>query len=166
MGRRPAGIGQTYRRLLARVAKVLRGRGQPISAADLIAAETTARGLAAVRGRGVVWRRDLVDGITAALVKDEFSRTSHPLLDAIHEVFRGGERGRLAEGTALPPLVQDLKPARRERWETDSRPREVGLNLDSATDRGRAISSIRSPCWESLVSRAWVGPTSLVATIC
>ena len=132
-----AGIGQTYRRLLARVAKVLRGRGQSISAADLIAAAATAAGLAALRGRALVWRRDLVDGITAALVKDEFSRgQSHPLLDAVHEVFRGGERGRLAEGTVLPPLVRELKRRLAENgWETDSRPREVELNLDSATDR-------------------------------
>ncbi len=46
-------MGQTYRRLLAQVAKVLRERGQPISAADLIAAETTARGLAALRGHAL-----------------------------------------------------------------------------------------------------------------
>ena len=49
-------------------------RNQQISAADLIAAETTARGLAALRGHAEVWRTDLVDGITGALVKEELTR--------------------------------------------------------------------------------------------
>jgi hypothetical protein len=135
-----AGLAQTHRRLLARVAKVLRDRGQPISAADLIAAQATARGLAALRGHAAVWRRDLVDGIAAALVKDEsVEGRTHPLLDAVHEVFRGGERGRLAAGTALPPLVHDLKRRLAENgWELDYRPREFELDLDSADDRPKS----------------------------
>ena len=132
-----AGLAQTHRRLLARVAKVLRDRGQPISAADLIAAQATARGLAALRGHAAVWRRDLVDGVAAALVKDELGRDqSHPLLDAVHEVFRGGARGRLAAGTALPPLVHDLRRRLAEHgWEPDPRPIEFQLDLDSEADR-------------------------------
>ncbi len=135
-----AGLSQTHRRLLARVAKVLRDRGQPISAADLIAAQATARGLAALRGHAAVWRRDLVDGIAAALVKDESIQGEvHPLLDAVHEVFRGGERGRLAEGTALPPLVHDLKGRLAENgWEPDNRPREFELDLDAEADRSKS----------------------------
>ncbi len=135
-----AGLAQTHRRLLARVAKVLRDRGQPISAADLIAAQATARGLAALRGHAAVWRRDLVDGIAAALVKDEsVEGRVHPLLDAVHEVFRGGERGRLAEGTALPPLVHDLKRRLAENgWEPDNRPREFELDLDAESDRSKS----------------------------
>ncbi|MFO0953036.1 MAG: DUF5682 family protein [Isosphaeraceae bacterium] len=132
--------GQTHRRLLSRVARVLRERGQPISSADLIAAETTARGLAALRGHDVVWRRDLVDGIAAALVKDEAAQgQSHPLLDAVHEVFRGGEIGRLAEGTLLPPLVHDLKRRLAENgWEMTLAHRDVELDLDNASDRERS----------------------------
>ena len=100
----------SHRALLAEVAKVLRRRGQPISAADLIAAETTARGLAQLRAHRAVWRRDIIDGIIGALIKEERSYgIGHPLLDAVHEVFRGGERGSLAEGTVLPPLVEDLR---------------------------------------------------------
>src|SRR4029453_13790977 len=100
----------SHRTLLAHVAKVLRKRGQPISAADLIAAETTARGLAQLRAHAVVWRRDLIDGIIGALIKEERSYgIGHPLLDAVHEVFRGGERGMLAEGTILPALVYGLR---------------------------------------------------------
>jgi hypothetical protein len=131
---------QTHRRLLARVAKVLRERGQPISAADLIAAETTARGLAALRGHAVVWRRDLVDGIAAALVKDESGRgQAHPLLEAVHEVFRGGEIGRLAEGSRLPPLVMDLKRRLADQgWEPSPIAREVELDLDTGPDREKS----------------------------
>src|SRR5207244_1183441 len=75
----------------------------------------------------------------AALVKDELGRDqSHPLLDAVHEVFRGGERGRLAEGTALPPLVHDLRRRLAEHgWEPDPRPRDFDLALDSESDRSQ-----------------------------
>jgi hypothetical protein len=134
------GLDQTHRRLLARVSKVLRERGQPISAADLIAVEATARGLAALRGHAAVWRRDLVDGIAAALVKEESVEDgAHPLLDAVHEVFRGGERGRLAEGTALPPLVHDLeRRLAAHGWDPDDLPREFELDLDAEPDRSRS----------------------------
>jgi hypothetical protein len=123
----------THRRLLAKVAKILRDRKQAISAADLIAAETTARALASIRGHAVVWRRDLVDGIAAALVKDESGRgQTHPLLEAIHEVFRGGEVGRLAEGTLLPPLVHDIKARLAEHgWDVASPIREIEVDLDT-----------------------------------
>lgn len=130
----------THRRLLAKVAKVLRDRGQPISAADLIAAETTARGLAALRGHTAVWRRDLVDGIAAALVKDATGQGhAHPLLDAVHEVFRGGEIGRLAAGTQLPPLVIDLKERLAGHgWEPSPTLLEVELDLDVESDRQKS----------------------------
>ena len=164
----PSGLAQTHRRLLARVARVLRERGQPISAADLIAAETTARGLAALRGHAVVWRRDLVDGIAAALVKDESGRgQSHPLLDAVHEVFRGGERGRLAEGTALPPLVaRPEAPARRARLRARSAaPRGRARPRRRSPTGSRAGCCTRSPCWSIAGFTArWAGPTSPAAT--
>ena len=73
---------------------MLRERKQRVSSADLIAAETCAGALARLRGHGQVWRSDLVDGITAALLKDELAAGgAHPLLDAVHEVLRGEERG-------------------------------------------------------------------------
>jgi Family of unknown function (DUF5682) len=99
-----------YRRLLAQVAVDLRQRKQQISAADLIAVETTAKGLAALRSHTEVWRQDLVDGIIAALIKEELTPyTSHPFLGAVYDVFRGSARGRLAVGTSVPPLVADIK---------------------------------------------------------
>jgi hypothetical protein len=137
---RRAGRADTHHTLLARVAERLRQRNQQVSAADLIAAETTARGLAALRGHGEVWRTDLVDGITGALVKEALTgRGRHPLLDAVHDVLRGGERGQLGAGTVLPPLALDI---RRQLEAHDlqgrERPRDVELDLDAPADRERS----------------------------
>jgi Family of unknown function (DUF5682) len=130
----------SHRRLLARVVGVLRKRGQQISAADLIAAETTACGLAQLRGHASVWRQDLVDGIIGALIKEERAYgIGHALLDAVHEVFRGGERGVLAEGTVLPPLVHDLRQLlTRHELEPQMKQREVDLDLQLELDRERS----------------------------
>lgn len=132
--------GEIHRRLLARVVGVLRKRGQSISSADLIAAESTALGLAQLRGHSRVWRQDLVDGIIGSLIKEERAYgISHPLLDAVHDVFRGGERGQLAEGTVLPPLVQDLRQQLAEhKLEPEMVPREIDLDLHVDTDRERS----------------------------
>ncbi len=137
---RVRGKSASHRTLLAKVVKVLRGRGQAISAADLIGAETTARGLAQLRGRDVVWRADLIDGIIGALIKEERALgIGHPLLDAVHAVFRGGERGELAEGTVLPPLVEDLRQQLAQHGlEPKSAPREVELDLHAGDDREKS----------------------------
>jgi hypothetical protein len=123
------------------VARALRRRGQAISSADLIGVETTARALASLRGHGQVWRRDVIDGLTAAILKDEMARGGfHPLLEAIHEVLRGDERGRLAAGTTLPALVLDI----RNQLEAldlvpQARTRDVELDLDQPGDRRRSM---------------------------
>ncbi len=97
-------------RLLASVTEALRKRGQRVSTADLIAVRAGARALASLRGHDEVWRGDLIDAVTGALVKEELQYgCGHPFLEAVHEVFRGGKRGRLAEGTPAPPLVGDLE---------------------------------------------------------
>jgi hypothetical protein len=137
---RRAGRADTHHTLLARVAERLRQRNQQVSAADLIAAETTARGLAALRGHGEVWRTDLVDGITGALVKEALTgRGRHPLLDAVHEVLRGGERGQLAAGTVLPPLAIDIRHQLEVHdLQGQVRPRDAELDLDAPADRERS----------------------------
>ncbi len=92
------------------VVDALRRLKQTVSTADLIAVEIEARALAALRGHQQVWRRDIIDGLRSALIKDEVARGGyHPLLDAVDEVFRGTARGVLAEGTARPPLVDDIE---------------------------------------------------------
>jgi hypothetical protein len=137
---RARGVGDSYRGLLALAVKELRRRGQTASTADLIAVETTARALAALRGHAEVWRRDLVDAIVGALVKEDLAYgVEHPFLAAVHAVLRGGERGRLAEGTRLPPLVEDIRNALAER---DLEPTPVArfVDLDLATPDGIARS--------------------------
>ncbi|MEM7474931.1 MAG: DUF5682 family protein [Planctomycetota bacterium] len=96
--------------LLQSLVKALRKRKQTLSTADLIAVETSAKTLAAIRGRESVWRRDLVDGVTSALIKDELQLEGvSPFLDAVYEVLRGKQAGRLAEGVRLPPLVEAIR---------------------------------------------------------
>jgi hypothetical protein len=96
--------------LLAELVRELRQRRQVLSTADLVAVETSARALAALRGRGHVWRRDLVDAVTSALIKDELEYgCASPFVDAVHAILRGQRRGRLAAGTRLPPLVLDIQ---------------------------------------------------------
>jgi hypothetical protein len=137
---REAGRSATWERLLGRVAEDLRGRDQAVSPADLIAVATTARGLAALRGHDEPWRTDLLDGIAGALVKDELAvGAGHPLMDAVHAVFRGGARGALAKETPLPPLVVEAK---RRLAELDLTPdhtdRAVRLDLTASRDLDRS----------------------------
>ncbi|MGA1409536.1 MAG: DUF5682 family protein [Prochlorotrichaceae cyanobacterium] len=101
----------SYRKLLAQVVVNLREKQQQgVSAADLIAVESLAQALANLRGHAEVWREDLIDGIIAALVKEEVNQgITHPLLQAVYQVFRGNDRGRLAVGTPLPPLVIEIQ---------------------------------------------------------
>ncbi len=100
----------SHQPLLAELVVELRKRKQTLSTADLIAVETSARALAALRGRGHVWRRDLVDAVTSALIKDELEYAcASPFVDAVHAILRGRRRGCLAEGTRLPPLVRDIR---------------------------------------------------------
>ncbi|TQE56221.1 hypothetical protein FFZ96_10510 [Leptospira borgpetersenii] len=99
-----------HRPLVQKIVKMLHQKGKRSSSADRIASETTSRALADLRGHKNIWRRDLIDGLRATLVKDEITRDAgHPLLDAISEVMRGDRIGRLAEGTSLPPIVSDIE---------------------------------------------------------
>ena len=134
---RESGRDTTHRVLLERIVETLRRRKQLISSADLIATESTARALAGLRGHGCIWRTDLVDALTTSLIKEDLSRAGrHPLLDAVHEVLRGGARGLLAEGTQLPPLVQDIKARLIEHdLEAKGAPREVEFVLENEADR-------------------------------
>jgi Family of unknown function (DUF5682) len=95
--------------LLAKIVAALRQHQQIASTADLIAVKTLAQGLADLRSHPEIWRQDLIDGVIGGLVKEDTGKGSHhPFLAAVQAVFRGGDRGQLAAGTTLPPLVQDL----------------------------------------------------------
>src|SRR5262249_7501298 len=100
----------------------------------------TARGLAALRSHAEVWRTDLVDGITGSLVKEELTAGGrHPLLDAVHEVLRGGQRGLLAARTGLPPLARGIHAQlAAHALQAGGQPRDVELELDQAPGRARS----------------------------
>ena len=93
-----------------------------------------------LRGHAEVWRTDLVDGIIGSLIKEEMNRGGrHPLLDAVHDVLRGGERGVLAEGAQLPPLAVDIRAQLdAHNLQGQSQPRDIDLDLDDAADRPRS----------------------------
>ena len=126
--------------LLTELIGELRGRKQVASTADLIAVETSALALAALRGRPHVWRRDLFDAVTLALIKDELEYgCTSPFVDAVHAVLRGKRRGRLAQGTRVPPLVHDIRGQLAEADLDLSRGvRDVDLNLLEAADRTKS----------------------------
>jgi hypothetical protein len=120
---------------LQRIVKRLRELDQLVSPADLIALGVTAEGLAALRGHPEVWRRDLVDGILGALVKDELDAgIVHPMLATCLEVLRGDALGLLAEGASRPPLATDLEERLRE-LDLEPAARRRGLTLDLRVPR-------------------------------
>ena len=95
--------------LLGELVLALRKKGHAFSTADLIAAKTSSRCLADLRAHADVWRRDLLDGLRTALVKEEVSLgEKHPVLQVLQEVYRGNRIGKLAKGTQRPPLVEDI----------------------------------------------------------
>ena len=102
--------GFQHHELLEKLVSSLRDRKQILSTADLIAVETNASALAALRGRAHVWRSDLTDAVTSCLIKDELEYgCESPFVDAVRDVLRGNRRGSLAEGTRVPPLLDDIK---------------------------------------------------------
>jgi hypothetical protein len=127
--------------LLRQVITTLRQKKQTASTADLIAVQTMAQGLADLRGHGEIWRRDLIDGIIGGLVKEELNPTRpHPFLIVLQALFRGSDRGCLAEGTPLPPLVQEIHQRLRDRDLFPlTVPRSVTLSL---TDRDIALAEV------------------------
>lgn len=147
---RREGKDQTYRKLLFKAVTDLRQKKQQISSADVIAVEATAAGLAALRGHQRIWRRDLLDGITGALVKDELSAgVPHPLQTAVDKIMRGSLIGRLADGTALPPLMLDIQSVIRELdliAVSEQVPRALALDLHSQSDRVKSCTLHRLSC--------------------
>ena len=122
--------------LLAAVVRRLRELKQAASTADLIGIEACAQSLAALRGHSRVWRRDLLDAITSALVKDDV-HLAHPFILVMQEVLRGGERGRLADNAPLPPLVRDIQARLAEaNLIPDNKPVERTLRLTTPADAG------------------------------
>jgi hypothetical protein len=137
---RASGSDFSHVPLLASLVHELRDRRQTLSTADLIAVETSARALAALRGRSHVWRRDLIDAVTTSLIKDELEYgCESPFVDAVHAVLRGRRRGKLAEGTRMPPLVTDIRRQLAEaELEMTRGIRNIELNLLEPADLAKS----------------------------
>lgn len=143
--------------LMQASAFALRARGQQVSAADLIAASAMSEGLRRMRGHAVLSRTDLLDGFGAALVKDSLDaplpwtrrgvpgRETHPLLAEVLRVFSGDRRGRLADGTPIPPLLADALEAMDRHGITSASARRVKVDLrgDAGRERSRVFHRLR-----------------------
>ncbi|MFD9030187.1 DUF5682 family protein [Streptomyces sp. NPDC059567] len=113
----PRAAGQD---LVRAVVKRLRARNHPVSTAALIAAHSTASGLAALRGHPLPTRLDLLDGLAGALVTDALDEPlpwtrrgalaagAHPVVVEMVAACSGDRVGRLHPDTPVPPLVHDV----------------------------------------------------------
>jgi hypothetical protein len=128
----------------------LRKRKQPVSTADLIAARTSAEGLARVRGHRHPARADVLDGLATALVGEALDvplpwatrgllrAGTHPVVVEMVAALSGSRVGRLHPDTPLPPLVHDVT-ATLERHGFDG---AAEVRLDLTTDDGLARSRL------------------------
>lgn len=131
--------------LLSQAVQYLRDKGQIASTADLIAVETTAQALANLRGHQRIWRQDLIDSILGSLVKEELALgLENSFLKAIHDVFRGHERGHLAPGTTLPPLVIQIQQLLALHNLTPGQQKQViNLALPADLEKSRVAHQVR-----------------------
>jgi len=135
------------------IAAGLRRLGQVVSTADRVAWQSHAEALARLRGHAAVLRADLLDAALATLVKegleerpaweaaDRLGPTVHPALAAMLAALTGTRRGRLAEGTRMPPLLADVE-RRLEELEVETDPAGRRLTLDWHDERDRARAHV------------------------
>ncbi|GIE82866.1 hypothetical protein Aph02nite_88160 [Actinoplanes philippinensis] len=145
-----SGPEEAARYLITAVAGRLRGRGQPVSTADLIAARTGAQALARLRGHDCPSRVDVLDGLASALVNEALdvplpwavrgavSAGQHPAVVEMTAALSGDRVGRLHPDTPLPPLVH-AATADIERYGLD-RPGEHTADLTDP--HGRTVSRV------------------------
>lgn len=143
-----SGPREAARKLTEAVTVRLRGRRQPVSTADLIAARATADGLALVRGHRHPARVDVLDGLASALVSDALEAPlpwatrgrlqagSHPVIVEMVAALSGDRIGRLHSTTPLPPLVHAVVEQLRRHGLDGSG--EVRLDLGKEGDRERS----------------------------
>ncbi|MFD4243473.1 DUF5682 family protein [Streptomyces sp. NPDC058525] len=143
--------------LVRAVAGRLRGRGHPVSTAGLIAARTTALGLATLRGHPTPNRLDLLDGLAGALITDALDAPlpwtrrgplrpgAHPVVVEMVAACSGDRVGRLHPDTPLPPLVHDVAAqlAALGLAPGDGRPVTLRLTDPADLDRSRVLHRLR-----------------------
>ncbi|MDI2129631.1 DUF5682 family protein [Yinghuangia seranimata] len=115
------GAEEAGKRLAQSVTARLRGRGQPVSTADLIAARTLTDGLAALRGNATPTRTDVLDALATTLISDALDQPlpwtrrgpllpgAHPAVVEMVATGTGERTGSLHPDTPVPPLVVDVE---------------------------------------------------------
>jgi len=134
--------------MLWRAANRLRAKGQRASTADILAANQLAHGLSRLRGHTSPLRCDVLDGLAGALLKDATDqplpwstrgvlfRGTDPLLVEIVAEFSGELRGKLAQSTPRPPLVDDVyQTLQREGLPFREQPAKVSLQFYADSDK-------------------------------
>ena len=107
--REPAGAARAFASsVVIDVATALRGLGEPLGTAQVLATVEQAMGLAALRGRAWPGRCDILDALTSCLVKDETGLSGN-LGAAVASVLAASDVGEVPEGIATPPLVRQVR---------------------------------------------------------
>lgn len=125
--------GEDPDRLLAEVARALRGRG--ISTADLLEADRQMRALAAMRGHHRPAREDLLDAVRSVFIQGADDVEGVAVLAEARRCLCGARVGRLPPGVARTPLVEDF----------EARARALKLPLESLGERELFLELYRRP---------------------
>lgn len=95
--------------VIVEICRELRRDRQVSGTPDAAEALRMARGLAALRGLASPGRREVLEGVQAALARGEALGRSRAVARAVERVLVGRERGRLAPGTPRSGLVPHLE---------------------------------------------------------
>ena len=116
------------------VATALRGLGEPLGTAQVLATVEQAIRLAALRGRAWPGRCDILDALTSCLVKDETGLSGN-LGAAVASVLAASDVGEVPEGIATPPLVRQVR----------DRLRAARFIIDDAVEHRVSLDTSRRP---------------------
>jgi hypothetical protein len=113
---------------LARIARILRGKGHMISTASLIEAERLALTLAAIRNRPNAGFEELRDAAVSALFGGDAIQWQ--VIEA--ELLLGSDVGEIPPDVPLAPLIEDLQRCQKEaRLKPEALERELAVDLRS-----------------------------------
>ena len=116
------------------VATALRGLGEPLGTAQVLATVEQAIRLAALRGRAWPGRCDILDALTSCLVKDETGLSGN-LGAAVASVLAASDVGEVPDGIATPPLVRQVR----------DRLRTARFIIDDAVEHRVSLDTSRRP---------------------
>jgi hypothetical protein len=100
------------------------GKGQPLSTADIIAAQHHCRLLASVRGSAAPTREDLLDAVRSCFIKGEIDVEGQLVLGLAERMLTGDRVGRVTNAGVLP-IIEDFR----------ARAAKARFNLESVTSR-------------------------------